>query len=343
MRRRFSGISVVYTALSLALLIAGQRASSQPFHLPTANRALFERGQEDRFFVGTVGKPWTSGAFGCVRSEGWQLHEGLDIRCLQRDHHAEPIDPVLATADGAVAYINTRPYLSNYGNYIVLRHQIEGLEIYSLYAHLREVRAGLSPGQSVKTGEQIAVMGRTSNTHQAISRDRAHVHFELDFFVNDRFPAWYKSTRPGERNDHAQWNGQNLVGIDPRAVLLAQQALGDKFSLLDFLRHQTELCRVLLRGPSFPWLKRYPQLIVPNPRTDKEGIAGYEISLNFIGLAYQVTPRAPSELIGKSRFHLLSVNEVEEKKNPCRRLVTRKGARWELTSHGIQCLELLAY
>ena len=171
-------------------------AFAEPFHLPTANRALFERGHEEKFFVGTAGKPWTSGAFGCVRTEGWQMHEGLDIRCLQRDHRGEPIDPVLATAEGAVAYINTHPGLSNYGNYIVLRHQIEGLEIFSLYAHLREVRAGLRIGQAIKTGEQIAVMGRTSNTRQAISRDRAHVHFELNFLVNERFADWHRSTRP---------------------------------------------------------------------------------------------------------------------------------------------------
>src|SRR5258708_11962834 len=120
---------------SFLLVMAGVAASfsarSETFLLPTANRALFEKGGEERFFVGTVGKTWTSGTFGCVRSEGWQIHEGLDIRCLQRDKRGEPTDPVMATADGTVAYINTRPSLSNYGNYIVLRHQIEGMEIYS--------------------------------------------------------------------------------------------------------------------------------------------------------------------------------------------------------------------
>ena len=55
-------------------------AQAQPFQLPTANHALFDAGGEERFFVGTVGKPWTTGTFGCVRSGGWQMHEGLDIR-----------------------------------------------------------------------------------------------------------------------------------------------------------------------------------------------------------------------------------------------------------------------
>src|SRR5437773_2224635 len=135
-------------------------AWAQPFQLPTANRAMFEKDGEERFFVGTVGKPWTTGTFGCVRNEGAHMHEGLDIRCLQRDKHGEPTDPIVATADGTVAYINKHPSLSNYGNYIILRHKVEGLEIFSLYAHLHEIRRDVKSGQAVKAGEAIGVMGR---------------------------------------------------------------------------------------------------------------------------------------------------------------------------------------
>src|ERR1044072_6251338 len=71
-------------------------AFAEQFQFPTANRFLFEPGAEENFFVGTVGKPWTSGCFGCVRTDGWQMHEGLDIRCLQRDKRGEPIDAGLA-------------------------------------------------------------------------------------------------------------------------------------------------------------------------------------------------------------------------------------------------------
>ena len=35
-------------------------------------------------------------------------------------------------------------------------------------------------------------MGRTANTHEGISKDRAHVHFELNLLVNDRFADWYQ-------------------------------------------------------------------------------------------------------------------------------------------------------
>jgi murein DD-endopeptidase MepM/ murein hydrolase activator NlpD len=331
-----------HPALLLLLACCGP-AGAQVFLLPTANRAIFEKGGEERYFVGTVGKPWTTGTFGCVRSDGHQIHEGLDIRCLQRDKRGEPADPVMATADGTVAYINDRPSLSNYGNYLVLRHQVEGLEIYSLYAHLQSIRAGLKVGQPVKAGEAIAIMGRTSNTRETISKDRAHVHFELDLFLNDRFPEWFKKTLPGERNDHGMWNGQNLNAIDTRLILLAQQAQGANFSLVRFIRSETELCRVTVRATGFPWLRRYAPLIERNPVAEKEGVAGYEIALNFNGVAIQLIPRAASEIKGKGKFALLSVNEAEQRKNPARGFVAKRGARWELTSHGQNLLELLTY
>lgn len=319
------------------------RASAQPFHLPTANHALFEPGKEDEFFVATPGRNWTSGCFGCVRSDGWQMHEGLDIRCLQHDKHGEPTDPVMATADGMVEYINSRPSLSNYGNYVVLRHRVDRLDIYSLYAHLSRIAPGLKVGQLVKTGETIGIMGRTANTREEISKERAHVHFELVLLLNDRFASWFKKTSPSERDDHGEWNGQNLAGLDPRLIFLAEHAQGDRFNLLDFICNQTELCRVLVRKTEFPWLNRYGQLIRPNPVAEKEGVAGYEIALNYNGVPFELTPRAASEIKSRSKYQLLSVNEVEYHRNPCRKLIVQKRGRWELTSRGIKLLDLLTY
>lgn len=329
--------------IAILVMAAFSAAGQMPFQLPTANHALFEPGGEERFFVGTTGKPWTSGCFGCVRSDGWQMHEGLDIRCMDRDKRGEPADTVRSTADGTVVYINTRPSLSNYGNYIVVQHHVEGLEIDSLYAHLREIEPGVRVGQAVKAGDPIAVMGRTSNTHESISRERAHVHFELNLFVNDRFSSWFKKTSPRERNDHGEWNGQNLVGIDPRLILLAEHEQGDKFSLLNFIRNQNELCRVAVRKTNFPWLKRYAALIRRNPVAEREGIAGYELALNYNGVAFEVVPRAASELKGNAKYQLVSVNEAEYHRNPCRRLVVQKGSHWQLGNRGIEALEMLTY
>jgi murein DD-endopeptidase MepM/ murein hydrolase activator NlpD len=333
------GIALALGTLALGTTVA---FSQQPFQFPTANHALFDAdGGGERFFVGTVGKPWTSGCFGCVRSEGWQMHEGLDIRCLQRDKHGEPTDPIMATADGTVVYINLKPSLSNYGNYVVVHHRIEGLDVFSLYAHLSAVREGLRVGQALKADEVFATMGHTANTGEPITKDRAHVHFELNLLATDHFSAWYRKAFPGERNDHGEWNGQNLLGLDPRLILLGEHQQGTNFSLLNFIRTQTELCRVLVRKTDFPWLKRYPMLVRSNPVAQKEGIAGYEIALNYNAVPFELIPRAASEIKGKNKYQLISVNEPEEKKNPCRRLVVQRGAHWQLAPHGINALDLL--
>jgi len=100
---------------------------------------------------------------------------------------------------------------------------------------------------------------------------------------------------------------------------------------------------VLVRATSFPYLKRYAPLVADNPKADKEGVAGYEIALNYNGVAFALMPRAESEIKGRAKFQLLSVNEAEEKANSCRKLVVQRGGRWTLGNHGIEELEKLTY
>ena len=327
---------------ALTLLGGANLPAQSPFQFPTANHALYQPGAELKFFAPTApDKPWTSGSFGCVRDNASRMHEGLDIRHLQTDRHGEPTDPVMATADGTVVYFSRKPGLSNYGNYIVIRHVIDGLEIYSLYAHLSEIQPGLRAGDAVKAGQVIATMGRTSSA-EVIAKDRAHVHFELNVLINDNFAAWFKkNSTPGERNDHGEWNGQNLNGLDPREILLAEKS--GKFNLAEFVRSQTELCRVLVRVVNFPYVKRYGALVLKNPVAEKEGIAGYEIAFNYNCVAFALMPRAASEIKSNAKFQLLSVNEAVQRANPCRRLVVKRGSHWQLTDKGVRELELLTY
>ncbi|HTY88410.1 MAG TPA: M23 family metallopeptidase [Candidatus Acidoferrum sp.] len=332
----------ILIAAGLSLTNGVLLRAQSPFRFPTANHALYEYGHETEFFAPTApDKPWTTGSFGCVRTDGRQMHEGLDIRCLQRDRHGEPTDPVMATADGTVVYFSNKPALSNYGKYVVIRHIIDGIEIYSLYAHLSAIQPDLTVGKSVRAGDVIATMGRTSNTGETITKDRAHVHFELNLFVSEGFANWYRQTFPKQRNDHGIWNGQNLDGLDAREILLAEHNPAAKFSLLNFIRGQTELCRVLVRSTNFHYLKRYPMLVLANPVAEKEGVAGYEVSLNYNGVAFALMPRAASEIHANGRIQLLSVNDAEERANPCRHLVVRRNGRWQLTDGGLRELELL--
>jgi hypothetical protein len=124
---------------------------------------------------------------------------------------------------------------------------------------------------------------------------------------------------------------------------LEQHEQGANFNLAKLLQSQPELCRVTVRDTNFPWLTRYATLVKPNPRATTEGIAGYELALNFNGIPIELIPRAASELKGKSRFQLLSVNEAEQKKNPCGKIVTKRKGQWDLATRGQNLLELLTF
>ncbi len=326
-----------------AAVIGFPAAATEVFILPTANRALFEPAGPAAFFAPVPGRDWNSGRFGCVRSDGRQLHEGLDILPIQRDRQGEPMDPVLAVAGGTVAYINDRPGLSNYGRYVVLRHTVEGLEVFTLYAHLRDVAPGLREGAALRQGQRLGTLGRTTNTKTPITKDRAHLHFEVNLLLNDDFARWHRASLPGQRNDHGAWNGRNLMGLDPEALYRAQQAAGRGFSFAAHVRGQEELCRVLVPAGRFPFLRRYAPLVLRNPRAEREGIAAFEVSLTMNGAPFRLLPRARSELDGPPQVRVLAVNEPVQARHGCRRLGIKRGQLWTLAAGGQQLISLLTH
>ena len=200
-----------------------------------------------------------------------------------------------------------------------------------------------SPGCPVKAGEPIAVLGRSANTAPAISKERAHLHFELSLRLSDRFRAWHAARAPNQRNDHGEWNGRNFLGFDPAAVLRQQAAKGSSFSLLRHLKEQRELCRIAVRVRSFSWLDRYRLLVEPDPQTPPAQIAGYELSLNSVGLPFRIVPRTAAGLKGAARFRVVAVNAEERAAHPCRRLVRSRTGGWELDRDGEQLLDLLTF
>jgi len=109
------------------------------------------------------------------------------------------------------------------------------------------------------------------------------------------------------------------------------------------VRKRTELCRVLVRDTKFAWLRQYTPLVKRNPVADREGVAAYEISLDFNGLPYLLVPKAKSEVGAGAKVQLLSVNEREQSARPCRKLVTKRNGRWELWTNGSQLMDLLVY
>ncbi len=90
-----------------------------------------------------------------------RLHKGLD-------YHADIGVPVLAGGDGAIVEMKFR---DDYGNMILIDH---GGGVYTRYAHLASFGRGLTPGVSVKAGEQLGLMGNSASYQIPM-----HLHYEL--------------------------------------------------------------------------------------------------------------------------------------------------------------------
>ena len=207
---------------SLSPLTANDRIE---WRLPTENDGLFHN-QKNRFFQPTISQRLISGMFGFVRTSEAEpprlfehFHKGIDIRALYRDERGEPTDVVRASADGEVVRVNPDEKISDYGKQVMVRHLWGEQSVYTIYGHLASIRAEV--GQKVKAGDPLGVMGWTG---PGLSRDRAHLHFEIAFQINPKFDEWVKITKPGrlwEPNRHGEWNGLNLMGVDPAPLLLA--------------------------------------------------------------------------------------------------------------------------
>lgn len=198
--------------------------------LPTDNRALLD-GRPETFYQGlhtTVDslrpEKWEGGQYGYVRDPVptvfglktlRRVHEGVDIRPLERDAQGDPVDSVRAIDAGRVAYVNPSAGASSYGKYVVVEHRWSGSPVYSLYAHLADVT--VSAGDSVAQRDAVGRMGYTGS---GLGRDRAHVHLEIALLVNEHFDLWFDEYF-GIANPHGRFFGSNLAGVPVAELYLA--------------------------------------------------------------------------------------------------------------------------
>ena len=308
-------------------------AYTQPFYLPTNNRDVLDPNTFTNYFVPTVVGTWKSGTFGSVRSSRLQIHEGWDIRSKNRDKKGEATDPILCVADGTVAYISSQPGNSNYGRYIVVKHNISGIDVYTLYAHLASIGTGIKVGSKIVAGTHLGIMGRSSNSPSRISKERAHLHFEICLLLNPYFEQWFRLNYPKDQVSHEIYNGWNLAGIDPLIVYKTQAIEGEKFDFVKLVKNQTKLCEVLIKEKNFPFALKYPQFVTNTNNLKAEQIVAYKVVFNFNGLPISLTPCSANE-IGKTKekYTLLSVNEKEQEHNPARGFLTKSSGKWRITN-----------
>ena len=270
-------------------------ATPAPISLPTVNDHLYRGGGDPfymfvhRNFEGQASRAWTAGKYGFVRNLkrtedgliGTKFHEGIDIKPIKRDRSGKPLDEVLAITSGVIAYANTSSSRSNYGKYVVVEHLWDCGPIYSLYAHLSDV--GVKVGQRVTQGQSIGKLGYTG---VGISRERAHLHLELNLLLSTRFSEWHDK-HFGTKNYHGKHNGINMAGLDIAAFYMAQQR-NKSLTLPHFAKTTPVHYKVTVprQGP-LEIVTRYPWLARGDHRSRTPS---WEISFSASGFPLAVSP-----------------------------------------------------
>jgi murein DD-endopeptidase MepM/ murein hydrolase activator NlpD len=318
-----------FTVLALISICSVAASARDRLELvwPTPNHAWEEGRPIEAFIQPTVSGEPGSGCFGCVRDNGFQFHEGIDLKPVGRNRRGEPTDQVFAVLPGVVRHVNMRPGESSYGRYIVIEHPDVTPAIYSLYAHLANVEAGVAPGARVERGQIIATMGHSAGGY-AIPRERAHLHFEMGLMMTRDFQGWYQWKRFGSPNQHGLWNGMNLMGFDPLDFYnrWREQAVNDFQDYFSQMRAQVRLRIVTRKVPDF--IQRYPSLLAaPLPAGS---IGGWEIACDWTGLPFSWRPLQPAEVMGMPGNHvtMLEVDHVSVVEHRAKVLARRHGAAY---------------
>src|SRR4051812_1831378 len=334
-------------ALSMSLsVIATVHAEPLNLTLPTDNDALL-RGDGPAFYQyierdykGEKSTPWEGGRYGYVRnpretSAGivyTRMHEGVDIRPLQRDASGEPLDAVRAIAPGLVVHASQTAGFSNYGRYVVVEHRFDGCKYYSLYGHLSTIAVRV--GQHVQQRDQLGVMGHTG---EGLNQVRAHVHLELNLMLSRQFDAWHAASFKNDPNRHGLYNGLNLVGLDIARLYLALQKR-PALTIPEFLAEEETVYRVLLPpSKNFDLMKFYPWMV--REKTGGEAVS-WEVSFNRAGVPLKI--QAGTKPVTEAELSYLKPSGVDGGTLTMDRIAGR-GANARLSDKGMQFMRLLVW
>lgn len=342
-----SFLSCLFSALALSGAAAQVPAPPQPsmdLRLPTENDAIYRNDGPgfymfvDRIFEQQQTTPWEGGQYGFVRGPvrfgadvvQMAFHEGIDIAPLKRSETGEPLDEIRSISQGIVVHVSDVPGASNYGRYIVVRHDWGQGPFYSLYAHLSQCLVAVNT--AVEAGTPIAIMGHTG---AGIDQRRSHLHLELNLMLSERFEDWHgRNFRPSP-NHHGLYNGLNLSGMNIAGLFLAHRK-NPALTVADYVKSTTPGWKALIprKGPldmlkTYPWLGQGVEQ--PSP--------SWEITLAESGMPIAIKPSAQA-------VPRPVVTWVRDAGMPhayhCRGYVSGSGNTGALTASGARLLELIA-
>ncbi len=338
-------IVCVFVFIMSALAVQAQEAQPRlEFIMPTENRTLLE-GDLETFYQPTISKRAVSGRYGFVRTGGPEppkylerFHEGIDVRPLRRDAKGEPLDPVLAAAPGEVVYVNSHASASNYGIYVVIRHRFGSHDLFSFSGHLAS--ASVRTGQQVAAGDPIGILGYTG---AGINKERAHLHYEITFRLQESYDRWFKKEGHGFGGDrvnlHGDYNGLGYLGVDPARLLIAT-ARGEAPTVHElFADLQAQFHVMVPAGETYwYWQKNFPfqvegGLDQPLPRS-------WKMTVNRIGIPLRFE-RSDENVEQPYVSWFRPYDRLQDYFT--RGLVAKKGGNYILTGHGKKWLSQLGY
>jgi len=328
---RFSGLGWLFASIAVA---------QADLVWPTPNPAFQQGRPLEAFVQPTVSGRIESALFGCVRNGGSRFHEGLDLKALEHDSRGEALDDVYSVLPGRIAYINAVAGRSSYGRYLVVVHDGERPAFHSLYAHMATIAPGLEEGVRVEAGTVLGRMGRSASYR--IPRSRAHLHLELGFRLSEDFQPWYDRQQFGSENSFGNWNGMNLVGVDPLAFYRGMRT-GEIRSFSEYLSRLPVAARIRVHSRSIPdFVRRYEDLLT-RPLDEARGLVAWDIAFSQFGVPLQWTPRYADEGLRARAgdVRLLAYQPAYAKTQPCRQVVVMRGDTPEISSGTLSTLKKL--
>jgi murein DD-endopeptidase MepM/ murein hydrolase activator NlpD len=334
------------TLFTFALIRTTASGQNLDLVLPTDNDALFSDGGGafyqyiERNFKGVKSTPWEGGQYGFVRDPTdtagglvyTRFHEGIDIRPLHRDARSEPLDEVHAIADGKVVHVNSVAGYSNYGKYVVIEHRWGGSNYYSLYGHLSSIP--VQPGDTVKRGQRIAVMGYTGT---GLNRERAHLHLELNLMLSREFESWYNAFFRNDPNHNGIYNGMNLAGLDIARLYLALHK-NPSLTIPEFLGREETFYKVTVpKARHFDLPKLYSWMLTTGSRNEK---SSWEVSFAQSGMPLRI--ESSNKSVTQPELSYVKKSSVDYS-HLTRDIISGHGTSAHLTDYGRQLMRLLIW
>lgn len=112
-----------------------------------------------------------------IEPEKTKFHKGIDLAAPDGTN-------IVSSYDGVIISTGNSEEL---GNYVYIEHNVSGIKVYTLYAHMLDDSIVVKTGQKVKTKEKIGVIGSTgksTGTHLHFVICIHQLSFELEYLLD---------------------------------------------------------------------------------------------------------------------------------------------------------------